>query len=1514
MFGVDALVRAGVRNTGVSCSYRSGTACHFECDPGYRMIGLPGLLCGWDGTWSGQLPRCVRDSDTDCGTLEEIDQQDPNGETTYVNNLPVSNLVRHRDQKPDPESQSHRFIIHRVFGSDLDPRRSRTGQGAVLQVYCPKGWKLLGDAERTCQKDGVWSSTPARCVDASCPSLPLTQGLRVHPPSCTEARQSPGTVCRLTCDSGYALVGAANITCGQNRRWTPNLDTVDSAISKITGVCLDIEPPKLTCRPNMTVSVRMDGPAMLSWDAVAPTVSDNSRHVTVTSPDVPGSPFPVYFGKQIIRFVAQDKNHRVRCALGIEVKDPRVRAVKCPSQEVSVFTRHELGRLVLPEVRFEIMDSGQSQPVGHLCSPVNHTMERTGRHQVVCWAYAPWGPLGAECRFTVNMQHEICPLPPPPLHGNVSCSATNSSRLECSVTCQPGYQFHELPEQPYICGLNGRWQHRTLWPDCSSSYSRIGAMIDASYSLSLTFPNASICLARKLSVQNQVLPMVQSVLDSKCDRPRECSIVKLNVTCFGRDGQNIDGLDDVYDIYEPLLNITIKANSTIHNMQENVDLLESISSDLMPVLENITQIDQQSSHQDRIYGVDCRLGYQALADILCVACPAGTYWNRRLVRCMKCSLGRYQTAEGQTACITCPNDTFTDASGAKSLSQCAAGCPPGHWSPTGLAPCQPCQIGQYQPRPRALVCLNCPTDQTTEAPGAVHLDQCYEECPRGSAGYAGRQPYCEPCPMDTYEPLRGQEQCKPLGHMLVPGNYLCNQTTFMCYNGGQCQSPVDLDMGVSCRCQPGFIGYNCEQLDPTFCPKPFSCPTGPLTGEQPFQFWQYADPCESSPCHNGGFCLNSNHADSFECYCPLGYVGPLCSDAVALCRGLPCLHGECHGGSCRCAQGYAGVSCNESVDPCWFGLNYEGCRPDDPTNACLSQPCAFGSTCLLRNGGRYVCKCQTGKTGTHCSKELSLDVDMEFGLEPRLGWDVTLPSEFMPPLTSMTVGMWLRPSPTTSYYTVVSLDTSRGTTGDFVNRELSQRVFSLDKTDKLRIEFFNESIETGTNVPTRVWTHLCFSWTQTSGAWQVYLNGTLARSGRNLAQNQSIPDHTFVTLAPRNTTLSDWTIFRGRISQFNIFSDVLSSSQVQNLANTSACDRTFHGDVIGWTNALPYAFATKSSLCLDVNECWFPSQFHCVPPSDVCVDTLGSYKCTDPENSSQNQTTLWLERIGIGAAVCLAVAVCVGIVVSACRRGRRSRQTDVLSSGVQLRQGVSPQRHGNRGTGDVLRKNSTGTDGENRNPIVRSAGRRLGGRSIFKRRHQKGYMQGRLIEADSLEETVIFDQSSNSGDTDANSFKPEKPSQTGEFHGQSDSVQGARIQELTGNTDDSSSHTGEELDPAQPQFDTSDSLPDEPASLTFRTTAPQGISNPLEFLRLKMPSLGFTKKQRERPIGYTHLREVTGASNQHAWDAGTNKDAGTNAAEDPNLSFPQDGGHEIHTDIDMRNNDNVPGCNRPSSN
>ncbi len=75
------------------------------------------------------------------------------------------------------------------------------------------------------------------------------------------------------------------------------------------------------------------------------------------------------------------------------------------------------------------------------------------------------------------------------------------------------------------------------------------------------------------------------------------------------------------------------------------------------------------------------------------------------------------------------------------------------------------------------------------------------------------------------------------------------------------------------------------------------------------------DPCQRSPCQNGGKCDPKLGSDrGFKCHCPLGYAGELCEVANP-CATKPCQNsGQCkpqgnYDFTCTCPGQYYGKLC-----------------------------------------------------------------------------------------------------------------------------------------------------------------------------------------------------------------------------------------------------------------------------------------------------------------------------------------------------------------------------------------------------------------------------------------------------------------------------------------------------------------------------------------------------------------------------------------------------------------------------
>jgi len=108
--------------------------------------------------------------------------------------------------------------------------------------------------------------------------------------------------------------------------------------------------------------------------------------------------------------------------------------------------------------------------------------------------------------------------------------------------------------------------------------------------------------------------------------------------------------------------------------------------------------------------------------------------------------------------------------------------------------------------------------------------------------------------------------------------------------------------------------------------------------------------CSSSPCHNGGTCIDG--IDSFSCICLHGVIGIHCETNLNDCISSPCINGICLDGIdsylCNCIPGYTGYSCESDYDEC------------------LSNPCQNGALCtdLLNH---FDCSCLPPYGGVVCA-------------------------------------------------------------------------------------------------------------------------------------------------------------------------------------------------------------------------------------------------------------------------------------------------------------------------------------------------------------------------------------------------------------------------------------------------------------------------------------------------------------------------------------------------------------------
>uniref|UniRef100_A0A8C3B267 Seizure related 6 homolog n=1 Tax=Cyclopterus lumpus TaxID=8103 RepID=A0A8C3B267_CYCLU len=160
-----------------------GTVITYQCYPGYELVGSEILMCQWDLTWSGDVPKCQ----------EVLTCQDP-GNVEHSRKVIAGN----------------RFIV-----------------GATVQFICNKGYILSGSSLLTCfNRDSAtpkWNERLPKCARKSHEPethrlCALNIGLK-H--SSEKAFYQAGERLSFSCHSGYELQGDATIYCipGHPSQW-----------------------------------------------------------------------------------------------------------------------------------------------------------------------------------------------------------------------------------------------------------------------------------------------------------------------------------------------------------------------------------------------------------------------------------------------------------------------------------------------------------------------------------------------------------------------------------------------------------------------------------------------------------------------------------------------------------------------------------------------------------------------------------------------------------------------------------------------------------------------------------------------------------------------------------------------------------------------------------------------------------------------------------------------------------------------------------------------------------------------------------------------------------------------------------------------------------------------------------------------------------------------------------------------------------------------------------------------
>ncbi|XP_037683717.1 CUB and sushi domain-containing protein 2 isoform X4 [Choloepus didactylus] len=217
---------------GENYSYRGSVV--YQCNAGFRLIGMSVRICQQDHHWLGKTPFCVPIT---CGHpgnpvngLTQGNQFNLNDMVKFVcnpgfvaegaassqclasgqwsNMLPSCRIINCTD--PGHQDNS----IRQVHSSGPH----RFSYGTTVSYQCNHGFYLLGTPVLSCQGDGTWDRPHPQCLLVSC-------GHPGSPPHSLMSGDSytVGAVVRYSCTGKRTLVGNATRTCGLDGHWTDSL-------------------------------------------------------------------------------------------------------------------------------------------------------------------------------------------------------------------------------------------------------------------------------------------------------------------------------------------------------------------------------------------------------------------------------------------------------------------------------------------------------------------------------------------------------------------------------------------------------------------------------------------------------------------------------------------------------------------------------------------------------------------------------------------------------------------------------------------------------------------------------------------------------------------------------------------------------------------------------------------------------------------------------------------------------------------------------------------------------------------------------------------------------------------------------------------------------------------------------------------------------------------------------------------------------------------------------------------
>ncbi|XP_070827197.1 CUB and sushi domain-containing protein 1a isoform X2 [Chaetodon trifascialis] len=209
-----------------------GSSVSYSCFHGYQLSTPAVLTCEGNGTWTGDVPKCLPvlcgDPGSPGGGFREGNIFSYRSEVRFYCHTPylLVGSVSRVCQADGFWSGQQPACIDPAFNNCRDPGTPAYGipvmaqgfqVGSKISFKCRKNYHILGSTTRTCLENLTWSGTQPECIAHSCrqPETPSNVDVR------SMDLPTLGYTLIYTCQEGFYLAGGSeHRTCKSDGRWS----------------------------------------------------------------------------------------------------------------------------------------------------------------------------------------------------------------------------------------------------------------------------------------------------------------------------------------------------------------------------------------------------------------------------------------------------------------------------------------------------------------------------------------------------------------------------------------------------------------------------------------------------------------------------------------------------------------------------------------------------------------------------------------------------------------------------------------------------------------------------------------------------------------------------------------------------------------------------------------------------------------------------------------------------------------------------------------------------------------------------------------------------------------------------------------------------------------------------------------------------------------------------------------------------------------------------------------------